>query len=101
MLGNYYAYEKIYKHRKFIINNINIIDLRGFIMNKEEMIKDKLTKVCICRGITRATIKSCIKEGHDTLESIKKNTGAMDGGCKGNRCRSKIEEILLDLKKEN
>lgn len=63
-------------------------------MNKEEMIKDKLTKICLCRGITKATIKNCIKEGSTTLEDIKKNTGAMNGGCRGVRCREKIMEIL-------
>ena len=63
-------------------------------MNKEDMIKDNLTKICLCRGITKATIKKCIKEGSTTLEDIKKNTGAMNGGCRGSRCKEKIIDIL-------
>ena len=43
----------------------------------EEQIKDKLTKTCPCRQVTRATIKEAIKNGADTLEKVKARTGAM------------------------
>ena len=63
-------------------------------MDKENIIKDNLTKICVCKGVSKGTIKSCIKNGSSTLEDIKKNTGAMTGGCKGARCKSKIQELL-------
>lgn len=63
-------------------------------MDKDQMIKDKLTKVCLCRGVDKFTIKECIKEGAKTVEDIRENTGATGGGCKGARCRAKIVEML-------
>ncbi|OEH85108.1 (2Fe-2S)-binding protein [Desulfuribacillus stibiiarsenatis] len=57
-------------------------------------IKDKLTKTCLCNGITRATIKKTIKEGADSLEKVKHSTKAGSGTCKGNRCDYKIIELL-------
>lgn len=67
-------------------------------LNTEVM--DKLTKVCICKGISRATIKKAIKNGAATLEQVQKATGAGSGPCQGRRCTPKIlkllEENLLD-----
>lgn len=63
-------------------------------MDKEEMIKDKLTKICLCRGIDKFTIKECIKEGAKTVDEVREKTGATGGGCKGARCRSKIVELI-------
>ncbi len=60
----------------------------------DEQLKDKLTKVCICKGINRKTIKEAIKGGADTLEEVQRVTGAGSGGCKGNRCGPKIKELL-------
>ena len=60
----------------------------------EEEIKDKLTKTCVCRQVTRATIKAAIKNGADTLEKVKVQTGAMTGNCKGRRCKGSIEELV-------
>lgn len=57
-------------------------------------IKDKLEKVCICRAITKETIKNSIRNGNNTLEAVSKDTGATQGGCKGGRCRGKIEELI-------
>lgn len=37
-------------------------------LNQE--IKDKLEKVCICRGITKATIKASVRNGKKTVEDI-------------------------------
>ena len=60
----------------------------------EEKIKDKLTKVCICKSITRATIKAAIANGADTVEKVNAATGAGSGSCKGRRCGPKIEELI-------
>lgn len=60
----------------------------------EEEIKDKLTKTCPCRQVTKATIKAAIKEGADTLEKVKAKTGAMTGCCKGRRCTASIEGLI-------
>ena len=57
-------------------------------------IMDKLTKVCLCKSITRATIKKAIKNGATTLAEVQKATEAGSGGCKGYRCTPKIEELL-------
>lgn len=57
-------------------------------------ILDKLTKVCICKGISRASIKRAIASGADTLEKVQKATGAGSGSCGGKRCTPKIIELL-------
>jgi len=62
--------------------------------NINNEIMDKLTKVCLCKAIPRSTIKQAIKNGATTLEEVQKITGAGTGGCKGNRCTPKIEELL-------
>jgi bacterioferritin-associated ferredoxin len=62
-------------------------------------IMDKMTKICICKVINRATIKNAIKSGADSLEKVQKITGAGSGPCKGTRCSPKILE-LLDLNKK-
>lgn len=66
----------------------------------EEM-KDKLTKVCLCKGISRATIKKAIENGADTLDKLKKATGAGTGGCGGRRCTPKLEELLRESGRNN
>ena len=61
-------------------------------LNQE--ILDKLTKVCLCKGITRATMKKAIAAGADTVDKVKKVTGAGSGSCGGKRCTPKIQELL-------
>ena len=61
-------------------------------LNQE--ILDKLTKVCLCKGITRATMKKAIAAGADTVDKVKKATGAGSGSCGGKRCTPKIQELL-------
>ena len=59
-------------------------------MESEELNKlvlDKMTKVCLCKCISRATIKKAIADGADTV-------GAGSGSCHGKRCTPKIEELL-------
>lgn len=62
--------------------------------NLNEEILDKLTKVCICKGISRATIKKAIANGAKTVEEVNKATGSGSGGCGGRRCSVKITELL-------
>ena len=59
-------------------------------------ILDKYTKICVCKAISRATIKNAIKNGASTLNEIKKVTSATTGSCKGCRCIPKIEELLQE-----
>lgn len=59
-----------------------------------EEILDKLTKVCLCKAISRKTIKNAIANGADTLEKVSEATGATTGGCCGTRCKSKIIELI-------
>ncbi|MGH4117169.1 (2Fe-2S)-binding protein [Clostridium sp.] len=61
-------------------------------INREIM--DKITKVCLCKAIPKATIKKAIQNGAKTVEDVQKATGAGSGGCKGRRCTPKIEELL-------
>jgi NAD(P)H-nitrite reductase large subunit len=62
--------------------------------NINNEIMDKLTKVCLCKAISRATIKKAIQNGATSVEAVQKFTGAGTGGCKGHRCTPKIEELL-------
>lgn len=62
-----------------------------------EEIMDKLKKVCLCKGISKATIKKAIKEGATTVKDVQNVTGAGSGACSGKRCTPKIEEILIML----
>jgi NAD(P)H-nitrite reductase large subunit len=62
--------------------------------NINSEIMDKITKVCLCKAIPRATIKKAIQNGAKTVEDVQKVTGAGSGGCKGLRCTPKIQQIL-------
>lgn len=63
-------------------------------------IMDKLKKVCVCKVINAATIKTAIREGADTLDKVKLETGAGTGCCKGARCINKIEELIKEIKEQ-
>ncbi len=60
----------------------------------ESLIKDKYTKVCICKSISRHTIKTTIREGAKSVIDIKRITRATTGSCHGDRCIIKIKELL-------
>ncbi|MDZ5254731.1 (2Fe-2S)-binding protein [Clostridium sp. LIBA-8841] len=64
--------------------------------NLNQQVIDKMTKVCICRAISRAKIKEAIKNGAHTVEAVAEVTGATKGSCRGCRCRDKIEELIED-----
>ncbi len=63
-------------------------------------ILDKYTKVCICKAISKSTMKKVISEGADTLEKVRKATTAGSGSCGGRRCTPKILELLEEMKQE-
>jgi bacterioferritin-associated ferredoxin len=58
---------------------------------------DKLTKTCICKGISRASIKKTIHNGAKTVKEVQQQTGAGTGSCCGRRCTPKIEELLKEV----
>ncbi len=62
----------------------------------KENIIDKLTKVCVCTGVSRASIKKSIQNGAKSFDDIKSKTGAGSGSCCGKRCREKIENLLKE-----
>lgn len=57
-------------------------------------ILDKITKVCICKGISRAIIKKAIRDGARSITEVRKVTGAGGGSCGGRRCTDKIQQLL-------
>ncbi len=65
--------------------------------NIEQEIMDKMTKVCICKGISRATIKKVIRDGAKTVVEVQKATGAGSGPCAGRRCTPKIHDLINDI----
>lgn len=64
--------------------------------NLNQEILDKITKVCVCKAISRATIKDVIAKGAHTVDDVVKITGACTGGCKGFRCKDKIQTLIND-----
>lgn len=59
---------------------------------------DKITKVCVCKAITKDKIKTSINNGNNTLEKVVADTGATTGACRGGRCKSKIVELIQNNK---
>jgi NAD(P)H-nitrite reductase large subunit len=66
----------------------------------DEAILDKLTKVCLCKGIPRSTFKKAIADGADTLEKVRAATGAGSGPCGGLRCTPKILDLFDSSKSD-
>jgi bacterioferritin-associated ferredoxin len=65
----------------------------------QAIVLDKMTKVCVCKAISRAKIKDSIESGANTLDKVIKDTGACTGSCKGSRCKYKIENLITELTK--
>ncbi|MEL7603471.1 MAG: (2Fe-2S)-binding protein [Bacillota bacterium] len=59
-------------------------------MNKDRLI------VCRCEEISREEILLAIRDGHHTVDSIKKATRAGMGACQGRTCSKLIQGILLE-----
>ena len=68
--------------------------------DENQDILDKYTKVCICKAISKSTMKKTIKDGADTLEKVQKATTAGSGSCGGKRCTPKIIQLLEESKQE-
>jgi bacterioferritin-associated ferredoxin len=62
-----------------------------------EAVMDKLTKVCLCKSISRATIKKAIADGADTVAKVNKAVGSGSGPCRGQRCGPKIQAIIEQM----
>jgi len=56
--------------------------------------KDKEIIVCRCEDITREMILTCIADGYETLDEIKRVTRAGMGPCQGRTCRHLIASEL-------
>lgn len=55
-------------------------------------------KVCLCKHVLEDTVSKAISEGANTVEQVKRQTGASAGACKGSRCLGKIHEMLQESK---
>lgn len=60
----------------------------------EALVKDKYTKICICKSINKATMKKVILDGATTVSAVRFKTGAGSGSCKGRRCTPRIEKLI-------
>lgn len=69
--------------------------------DENQEILDKYTKVCICKAISKSTMKKVIREGADTLEKVRKATTAGSGSCGGRRCTPKILDLLEEMNSNN
>ena len=58
---------------------------------------DKLTKICLCKGIPRSRIKEAIKNGASSVPEVNKAVGSGSGSCGGRRCGPKIQELLDNM----
>lgn len=67
--------------------------------NLNQDVLDKITKVCLCKAISRKAIKDAIASGADTYEKVQEKTGAGRGSCSGMRCKDKILELIEDYSK--
>ena len=52
--------------------------------------------ICRCEEITREEILQAIRNGHHTVDSIKKATRAGMGACQGRTCARVIMGILME-----
>ncbi len=62
--------------------------------NVNEQVMDNITKVCICKAISRRKIKEAIREGADSVIKVSQATGSGTGSCHGRRCGLKIKDLV-------
>jgi len=60
----------------------------------EQAIIDGLKTICICKGIKKKVFLKLLEEGVDSLEGLRKATGAGSGPCGGQRCTPRLLEML-------
>lgn len=63
-----------------------------------DAVMDKITKVCLCKSISRATIKKAILEGAHTVPQVNAKVGSGSGPCRGQRCGPKIQALIDTMK---
>ena len=52
------------------------------------------TKGCLCKHVLEDTVEKAIREGADTVDKVRRCTGAGSGACKGVRCQHIIHEMV-------
>lgn len=50
--------------------------------------------ICKCNNISRDELIDAIKGGANTLEAVKKATGACIGACNGKRCENDVLKLI-------
>ncbi len=68
-------------------------------MSSQKELIDNFKKVCICRSIKAGTIMQAIRGGCLSFEALRRKIGVGTGNCKAKRCRSNIEQRVLDYKR--
>lgn len=68
-------------------------------MDNREIIEG-LKAICLCKGIKKKAFLKHIASGVDTLEGLRKATGAGSGPCGGKRCTPRIIETLEERKRK-
>lgn len=59
-----------------------------------EQVMDNITKVCICKALSRRKIKDAIRDGADSVMKVSQATGSGTGACHGRRCGLKIKSLV-------
>jgi bacterioferritin-associated ferredoxin len=67
-------------------------------MNKisEQELLEKLSALCVCRGITKAQFKKASESRASTVEEIQKSIGTTKGFCCRKRCLNKIQQLMIN-----
>ncbi len=60
------------------------------------MAKEETLLVCRCEEVSRDEILAAIRDGHHTVDSVKKATRAGMGACQGRTCGKIIMGMLLE-----
>jgi len=82
------------KDKAFSIRSIRLFPKQAFeTFNIKKDTKDDVY-VCRCEEITEDTIIDLIKKGYTTINEIKRITRLGMGPCRGNQCRSVVENLL-------
>lgn len=67
-------------------------------MDTQKKLINNFKKICICRGVTAATILTAIQNGALSFEALRRKIGTGTGNCRAKRCRAKIEQMVRDHK---
>lgn len=70
-------------------------------MTSQKVLINNFKKICICRSIKGGTILAAMEEGTLSFEALRRRIRVGTGNCKAKRCRSKIEEMVQEYKKEH